>query len=152
MNRKGITPVISVVLLIMLTVAITGGAYYWMTNVQSSLQENVGASIQGSAELATASFSIVSVSCDSTTEEIKIIGLNTGTQTLDASKAIITISSIEGSVLGTLVDLNGGASISPGGSFTVTTSDETWDLASGTAYSARLNIGSSAQTATCTAK
>lgn len=40
--RKGITPIIAVVLLLMMTVAAAGLAYTWVIGVQTSIQERVG--------------------------------------------------------------------------------------------------------------
>ncbi len=156
MVKKGITPVISVVLLIMLVVAITGGAYYWMTNVQGSMQERVGSSIQESSEMSTASFSIVSAVCNGTSDFVNLTALNTGQSSLDTGNSIVTVSSIQGSVLGTDTTVTESPDpASAGASFTVDApaagSTAQWDMTSGDSYSVRLNIGSASQTATCTA-
>ncbi len=38
MNKKGITPVISIVLMIMITVSAASAGYFWMGSIQSNLQ------------------------------------------------------------------------------------------------------------------
>jgi len=57
MNRKGITPVISVVLLLMMTVAVAGIAWFWITGMTDTLlEEKAGAAIK--QEVARLSFDI----------------------------------------------------------------------------------------------
>ncbi len=49
-NRKGITPIISVILLLMMTIAIAGLAYTWLQRMQTSVQttsENASETILG---------------------------------------------------------------------------------------------------------
>lgn len=38
-NRRGITPIISVILLLMMTVGISGAAYYWMQGITASIMD-----------------------------------------------------------------------------------------------------------------
>jgi len=38
-NRRGITPIISVILLLMMTVGISGAAWYWMQGLASSIMD-----------------------------------------------------------------------------------------------------------------
>ncbi|MDY6770904.1 MAG: archaellin/type IV pilin N-terminal domain-containing protein [Candidatus Nanohaloarchaea archaeon] len=46
MDRKGITPVIAVVLLLMMTVAAAGGAYAWLTQLQNQFQQRAQEDVQ----------------------------------------------------------------------------------------------------------
>ncbi len=49
-NRKGITPIISVILLLMMTIAIAGLAYTWLQRTQSTIQtssENITETMLG---------------------------------------------------------------------------------------------------------
>jgi flagellin-like protein len=39
-NKRGITPIISVILLLMMTIAIAGLAYTWLTRMQASLENS----------------------------------------------------------------------------------------------------------------
>ena len=38
MNRRGITPIIAIILLLMMTVAVAGAAFYWLVKIQGSMQ------------------------------------------------------------------------------------------------------------------
>lgn len=38
LNKKGLTPVIAVILLLMMTVAVAGAAFYWLVKIQGSMQ------------------------------------------------------------------------------------------------------------------
>ncbi len=147
--KKAITPVISVILLIMLVVAITGGAWYWMTNVQSNLQENAGSSIEQTSDISTTSFSIVSAICNSTQDTVNVSLINTGSAAIaSTTKYIVTVSTLQGTTLGTdleadkstsgAVDPDSGIEIMGNFSGSV-------DLTSGTKYNVRVNIGSSSQ-------
>ena len=156
MVKKGITPVISVVLLIMLVVAITGGAYYWMTNVQGSLQESVGASVESGSNLASTSFSIVSVVCDDdgNSDTITATVINTGSQdiNLDDIAQVMTVSSLQGIVLGVDSDgLGGAGTLSPGDSASLSGFGGENVIVPDSTYSVRVNLGSSSQTSVCTA-
>jgi len=41
MNSKGITPIISIILLLMMTIAVAGAAFFWLTRIQNQLQGGV---------------------------------------------------------------------------------------------------------------
>lgn len=59
--RKGITPVIAIVLLLMMTVAIAGVAYVWLTKVQEDIQKGTEGVIKEKTEAMKASVSIDSI-------------------------------------------------------------------------------------------
>lgn len=163
--RKAITPVISVILLIMLVVAITGGAWYWMTNVQGSLQESAGSSIEETSELSSTQFSIVSAICNGTLDQINATILNVGSNAIEAGTSyLMTVKSIEGATLATDLfanttsggtidtttpELSADSAITIIGNFTPT-APNSYDLVAGTTYSISVNIGSSSQSSTVT--
>ena len=152
MDKKGITPVISLVLLILIMVVLVGGAYYWFTNVQETLQESTGAEVEQSRQIGRVKFDIISISCDSSTEGITISALNTGEFEIDAANAIITVSNINNIILGTDLSVTALDGIARRTSFTVVADPGTeWTLEPETGYSIKLNIGATAQTATCMA-
>jgi flagellin-like protein len=41
MNQKGITPIIAIILLLMMTVAVAGAAFFWLSRIQNQLQGGV---------------------------------------------------------------------------------------------------------------
>jgi len=61
-NKKGITPVIAVVLLMMMTVAAAGAAYIWILSVQSTVQTDTSDFISDTLERKD--FLISDVECD----------------------------------------------------------------------------------------
>lgn len=60
--KKGITPIIAIVLLLMMTVAAFGLTFVWVQSTQSDLQENVGEDISAIREKMSTCISIESVS------------------------------------------------------------------------------------------
>ncbi|VVB74164.1 Uncharacterised protein [Candidatus Tiddalikarchaeum anstoanum] len=151
MNNKAITPVISTILLIMLVVAITGGAWYWMTSVQGNLQENAGSTIEQTSGMSATQFSIVSTICNATNNSVTVVLMNSGQQAFSATaKVISTLSSISGTVLQTDAAGVSVASLAAGTAQSIVLG-LTYDIQPTTAYSVKLIIGSSQQTATCTA-
>ncbi len=67
--RRGITPVVAVVLLLMMTIGAAGGAYAWFTQIQDEAQEEADTTL-------ASSFTVKDVRC--TTQEIEIAASNTG--------------------------------------------------------------------------
>ncbi len=57
-NKKAITPIIAIVLIIMMTIAVGATMYYWLTKVQTSQQGTVGQSQERLFEVLTACASI----------------------------------------------------------------------------------------------
>lgn len=61
MNRKGITPVIAIVLLLMMTVAAAGLAYSWIMSMQETAQAGISEDISARMETMRAGITIISV-------------------------------------------------------------------------------------------
>jgi len=40
-RKRGISPVIAIILLLMMTVAVAGAAFYWLTRIQGQMQGGV---------------------------------------------------------------------------------------------------------------
>ncbi len=156
--KKAITPVISVILLIMLVVAMTAGAWYWMTNVQSSLQESAGSSIEQTSSMSSTTFSIASVLCNATTDTVNVTIINTGSSAIaSTTEYIMTVKNSNGATLGTDIscDKSSSSAVDPNNAIIVmgnysSTSDSPIDLESGTTYTVVVNIGSSSQSSTVT--
>lgn len=72
--RKTITPVIAVVLLTLMTVGASVLAFFWVTSVQSSAQEQVGSSIEGAPGTGKTRLNIISMRGDGVT--VQNVGLN----------------------------------------------------------------------------
>ncbi|MCK5474000.1 MAG: hypothetical protein KAI53_01220 [Candidatus Aenigmarchaeota archaeon] len=78
-ERKGITPIIAIVLLLMMTVAAFGLTFVWVQSTQQDLQENIGKDIKSVTDMNAAQFSIESIYND--TGNISIVVRNTGRYT-----------------------------------------------------------------------
>ncbi|NOR85178.1 hypothetical protein GQ473_03595 [archaeon] len=79
MNRKGITPIIAIVLLLMMTVAAFGMTFVWVQKTQGEIQQGVSDDITNMMGKNAAQFGIESVYEDG--NEISVIIRNTGTYT-----------------------------------------------------------------------
>ncbi len=63
--RKCVTPIIAIVLLSLMTVGAVGVAFFWMSNVQSSVTEEAGSAVGSSPGSDCSRLNIVSVRGDS---------------------------------------------------------------------------------------
>jgi len=61
LKRKGITPVIAIVLLLMMTVAAAGVAYLWIMNLQEGMEETANEGIEKQQRDSSAAITIESV-------------------------------------------------------------------------------------------
>ena len=79
MKRKGITPIIAIVLLLMMTVAAFGMTFVWVQKTQGEIQDGVSDEVTNMMGKNAAQFSIESVYNDSTGGLIAVIIRNSGT-------------------------------------------------------------------------
>ena len=82
-NTKGITPIIAVILLLMMTIAIAGLAYSWLQTTQQTIQsstENTTAALLGSLKvhLKVEGYNITCT--QSAGQHIRVYGRNAGTE------------------------------------------------------------------------
>ncbi|MEM2874140.1 MAG: archaellin/type IV pilin N-terminal domain-containing protein [Candidatus Nanoarchaeia archaeon] len=78
MNKKGITPIIAIILLLMMTVAVAGAAFFWLSRIQNQLQGGVE-SFQGTLLTQVASaVDVVDADYNDTANELTIFLQNTG--------------------------------------------------------------------------
>ncbi len=145
---------------ILIIIVIAGGSFFWMSGVQESLEQSVGApDIEDSSEESiienetqtvsqpVIDFSIVSATCESP-NTVSIIGLNNGQETINVEQVILTVSDGDGQVINT--DNNpiiNPTEIEPGSSFTV--SSESTSIEPGEEYSLRLEINDEPEILTC---
>ncbi len=76
--RKGITPILSVVLLLMMTIAVFGITYTWITDSSGDIQSSAEENIAGTKVKMSAQVNIVSVYRDSTSGNLALTLRNTG--------------------------------------------------------------------------
>lgn len=82
--RKGITPVIAIVMLLMMTVAAAGGAYVWITKIQSQIQRRTTRNFKISVTLD-------SVTCYPSADKAEFLILNNGKASINADSAIVEV-------------------------------------------------------------
>ncbi|MCK4555007.1 MAG: hypothetical protein KAT83_00215 [Candidatus Aenigmarchaeota archaeon] len=80
-KRKGITPVIALVLLLMMTVAAAGMAYIWFQDVQQETQDTVSDSLSQRTEQMAGAISIDAVYEPGVANEVRVAIRNTGSVT-----------------------------------------------------------------------
>jgi len=146
---KAVTPIISVILLLLMTIVASAAAYYWMSGLQSDIQGNMQGNLQNEFEEDLREFTLVSTSCDAATNTITLLILNPGSVNINAGDLIITLSSLSGSTLDTVIysDFNG-LGVSETQSIDVIS---TYDIQSSTVYAVRATIpGGKSSSDSCT--
>lgn len=99
MVRKGITPIISVVLLLMMTVGAFGLAYVWLKNFQSGVQEEMSRSAQEVISEIQRSVKIIAIYKDTSTSQTKISIQNNGKMTIRDDEFKSMIIKLDGKVI-----------------------------------------------------
>jgi len=86
--RKGITPVIAIVLLLMMTVAAAGGAYAWLTQLQEQFQNQAEEDVERGID-------ITDLRCynDQGTGTVEVFFSNSGTTQLDLNPIDLNVRS-----------------------------------------------------------
>jgi len=86
--RKGITPIIAIVLLLMMTVAAAGGAYAWLTQLQDQFQERAN-------ENLNRDISVIDMTCynNDTAGYVEVFFKNAGSAELDLNPIDMNIRS-----------------------------------------------------------
>ena len=105
MSKKGLTPVVAMILLLMMTVAAAGASFYWLVRIQSELQGGTQQFQDSTFESMTSDINWQSSSYNRTNEFLTIVLLNTGTTKVPISssgtspKAVWTLSNADGDIL-----------------------------------------------------
>ncbi len=86
-----------------MTVTAAGATYFWMTNVQSRIQEDVQSNILEGFAGEMTSFTIVSSTCNSTSNNISLVLMNTGSTDISGGSMIVSLSSAAGSTLDSII-------------------------------------------------
>lgn len=94
MNYKTISPIISTIILVLLTITISTTAYYWMLNIQQDLQQGVSGEVEG--EQTRGSFTIISMICDSASNNITFTLVNSGNRAISSGTEIIILKDVSG--------------------------------------------------------
>jgi len=78
MNSKGITPIIAIILLLMMTVAVAGAAFFWLSRIQNQLQGGVESYQSTIFTSMSSRIDVLTVDYNDTHSNLTIIFQNTG--------------------------------------------------------------------------
>ena len=92
--KKGISTVIAVVLLLLITVGIVWTVYTWLTGTMTEVTTGTGQAIGGQVETLTTDFMIVAAGYEGSNRAQVSIS-NTGTQNIDLSKIKVYVKGVE---------------------------------------------------------
>ena len=149
--RKAISPVITLVLLIILGLAAVSGAFYWMRYMQSGIQETTGSEIERTTATRM-DYSIISHYCDSATDEFTFTVINNGPELIPGDTVfVLTVSDLNGVNLGadTSMDKNTYNDIPANGAFIISGTIPGLDLQLYDEYSLKITSGTNVQTVIC---
>ncbi|NPA38260.1 MAG: hypothetical protein GXN99_00515 [Candidatus Nanohaloarchaeota archaeon] len=129
--KKGITPIISVVLLLMMTVAAFGVAYLWLRTFQEDVQKEMEKSAQSQIYKSKKSFEILGVfeATVNGNPGVKIILRNTGEATFSSKELQTTLVMIDGKYTFVPVNLATLPNFPPGSTITLEIDKDLFDPA-----------------------
>ena len=151
MGSKAITPIISIILLLMMTVVASTAAYLWMSSIQSNIQQSVQSNLEDSFQGQLTSFTIISSSCESTPDNVTAVLMNTKSVNINSKDLVLTLTASNGATIDIIIDPNfAGLDASESVSMEL---ESAYDIQSGTRYSMKVTIpGGTSMTDTCTAQ
>lgn len=88
---KGISDVIAIILILMITVALAALAYVWFTGIFETISSGAGQAATGAAKTIATNFKIEAAKGFATDEKVTITIRNTGTENIDASKIAVYV-------------------------------------------------------------
>ncbi len=103
MNKRGITPIIAIVLLLMITVAVAGSVNFWLGSVQKSTQTGVEESTGAIASQTQNRIDVRFKQCETTESggenKITVQVLNVGTKSIRGGIVSVTVKDDNGNDL-----------------------------------------------------
>jgi len=105
MSKKGLTPVVAMILLLMMTVAAAGASFYWLVRIQSELQGGTQQFQDSTFERMTSDVAWQSSSYNRSSKILTLALLNTGTSKIPISnsgtspKSVWVLSNSDGDIL-----------------------------------------------------
>ena len=153
LKRKAVTPVIAVVLLLMMTVAVGGVAFMWLTKMQEDMQDDISKQQEEMRKKATAGLTITAAWEDSG-GTIAILVRNSGSYTFNSEDIDDIEVYYDGKYIDTLDnyftggDCVGGTGLAPGESCEAIAGTEAWVSTNGHEFTVRLDEPSTGVKAT----
>ena len=109
---KGITPVIAIILLLMITIAMVGFAFIWFSGIMESMTNQTGASISEEQRQMAINIQLINAYANPG-GDVLVSFRNSGSQEIKANELVITVvDDSADSTLGTYVHAS---AIAPGG-------------------------------------
>lgn len=103
--KKGVSPIVGVLMLLMITVAVSGAVYSWISSTQGSLQLSAEERIEQTEKQMGTRFEIAQVSCEEREayDIVKTRIRNTGTNTISQGTNVLMKLFYQGDSLGNKV-------------------------------------------------
>ena len=154
MMKKTITPVISVILLIMLTIAVSATAWYWVNGLQANLESSSAQGIESTTQMGNIQYSIISLTCNKSAN-ITIQLRNNGLSDISVTEVflikLLDNSGVElDSTIKQLSVALGTSGTSSIGSIVFDADTEFPAIVNGTRYQIRTDVNGITQSAYCT--
>ncbi len=99
MDSKGISALIAVVMLLMITVALVGMAYMWVTTAFSGVTKETGESIEQGTQVIATKFVINSAAYDSGSNTVNVSIQNIGTTEINLDNADVILGGFSQNVI-----------------------------------------------------
>ena len=141
MASKTVSPIISTILLILITIVSSTAAYFWMMDIQEQIQSDTEGTVSSNAANDLLDFTIMSVSCNSTSNEINLTIMNNGVGSIQSGTAILILTNINGAELYTNIN-SSFQGLNQGAAATLQVASS-YDLIASTTYVARLTLSNS---------
>ncbi|MDD3888278.1 MAG: hypothetical protein PHN19_06000 [Patescibacteria group bacterium] len=138
MTYKTITPVISTIILILITIVASTAAYFWMMGIQETIQTDTESSVNENAASDLKSFTLINVACNATSNTINITLMNDGIGAISSGTAILILTDLTGAELYT--NINSSFNGLSEGAATTMGYVSTYDLITATSYVARVTL------------
>ena len=139
MNKKGITPIISVILLLMMSVAVAGIAWFWLQSMTQKVMSQTEQGTDTSLKTMAAPLQVYGSSCSISAQTVSVALYNPG-----SSSATVT-----GMVIGGLVNSTVTGTVAGNGGLAQVTAHFASAPASGVVTVSTDVAGSTAASVTC---
>ena len=96
LNNKGITPIIAIVLLLMITVAVAGTVSFWLSSVQSGAQSEIEESTDVITTTTQQALTISFKSCNESGDSVTVVVRNAGTKRIESGQAELVVKDEDG--------------------------------------------------------
>ncbi|MDD5417499.1 MAG: hypothetical protein PHW96_01250 [Candidatus Nanoarchaeia archaeon] len=90
-SKKGVTPIVSIILMLMITIALAGTAFIWISSLSERGRGGAEGDITDLERQTGSRFSVLKAECNSTSEGVELTFFNDGNSRILAGNAVIVI-------------------------------------------------------------